>query len=116
MRASAVTLALLAALVVGAPGADGAARAQRPAPTPTIVLSGVSPVAIKGSGFQRRERVRITVTLVGGNSRTKRVRAQGGAFKVTFKHLDGCDGAEADAVGRKGSRASFSFASVAGCP
>jgi len=47
---------------------------------------------------------------------TKRFRARrNGSFIVTFRRVRLCDGIEAVAVGRRGSRASFQLASF-GCP
>ena len=73
----------------------------------------MDPLTLTGSGFHRFERIRVTVTPVIGAAGTKRVRAnRHGAFRVPFRrlHADG-NGLEAVAVGRRGSRASFQFAS-----
>ena len=102
--------ALLAALALVL--LAGSAAAAGPA---AIAPAGVSPLSIKGSGFKPRERVRVTVQMADGTVHTRRVRAKDGRFRVTFKRLHACDGAQADAVGRRGSRATFSYA-TARCP
>jgi hypothetical protein len=77
----------------------------------------LDPFAVKGSGFKRRERVRVTVTPTSAETGvTKRVRARrDGSFSVTFEGIQACDGLEGVAVGRRGSRASFQFSALT-CP
>ena len=76
----------------------------------------LDPLKVRGSGFKRRERVRVTVTPTGGAGVTKRFRAKrNGSFTATFGAIQACNGFEAVAVGRRGSRASFQFSAV-GCP
>jgi hypothetical protein len=107
----------IAALLVllGAAGAAGAQPGREHARA-TLVPLQTDPVKVRGSGFKRRERVRVTVTPTGGAGVTKRFRAKrNGSFTATFGAVDGCGGFEAVAVGRRGSRASFQFSAL-GCP
>jgi hypothetical protein len=98
---------LLAALVV-APLAAASPAAARQA---RIVPARLAPLEIRGSGFHRWERVRVTVTPFGGRRVTRRVRAnRHGSFRVTFLRVSAAGGIEATAAGRRGSRASFSLA------
>ena len=78
-----------------------------------LIPAALHPLTLRGSGFHRFERIRVTVTPVIGAPATKRVRAnRHGAFRIVFRrlHADG-NGLEAVAVGRRGSRASFQFSS-----
>ena len=99
---------VLALLVLAAvpQGADARHHAK-------LVPAQLDPLTLHGSGFHRFERIRVTVTPVGGTATTKRLRAnRHGSFRVVFRRLraDG-NGLEAVAVGRRGTRASFQFAS-----
>jgi hypothetical protein len=106
---------LVAALaVVPLVAATPPALARPPA---KLLPARMSPLELEGTGFHRRERVRVTVTPIGGAPASKRVRAdRHGAFHVEFGHVDRCGGIEAVAAGRRGSRASFVFSTADGCP
>lgn len=98
---------LVAALVLAPLAAAPAPAAARQA---QIVPAKLSPLEVRGTGFRRWERVRVTVTPVGGEPVTRRVRAgRDGSFRVGFE-VDTGGGIEAAAAGRRGSRASFSLA------
>jgi hypothetical protein len=76
-----------------------------------ILPAGLSPPAVKGSGFKPGENV--TVRLVDGAAKaTKRVKADSkGAFVVRLQTgYDRCNGMTVTAVGDKGSKASFQLA------
>ena len=110
------TAAVAASLALLVPAGAAGAQPLRAAADPTLSPRSLSPLKLKGSGFERRERVRVTVTAGGGKERVKRLRARRtGSFVVTFQGVSLCDGIEAVAVGRRGSRASFQIASF-GCP
>jgi hypothetical protein len=108
-------IAIAALLVLFATGGSAGAQPERQHAGPTLMPRGLHPLQLKGTGFKRRERVRVTVTPTGRDGVTKRVRAKRtGAFGVTFPDVTVCDGIEAVAVGRRGSRASFQLAAI-GC-
>jgi hypothetical protein len=69
---------------------------------------------VRGSGFRRRELVRVTVTPIGATTgRTRRVRASArGTFVLAFAGVEPCRGVRGRAVGSAGSRASFVLNSV----
>ena len=95
--------------------AAGGAAAEHGAGAKLLPRS-LQPLELKGSGFKRRERVRVTVTPTGSDGVSKRLRAKrNGSFTVAFPGVRTCNGIEAVAVGRRGSRASFQFAAI-GCP
>jgi hypothetical protein len=106
-----VRMLVLALVVLAA--VPQAADARRHA---KLVPARLDPLTLHGSGFRRFERVRVTVTPVGGSPTSKRVRAnRHGSFRVTFRRVRaGGNGLEAVAAGRRGSRASFQFASGLG--
>jgi hypothetical protein len=95
-----VTVAALAASVATLAAAQGTTR-------PTLRLTDASPVVLRGSGFEARERVRVSV--YAGERAAKRATAGlRGGFVVRFD-VDAslCAGFSAVAVGSKSSRASF---------
>ena len=103
-------------LLLGASCGAGAEADRSAAPRAKIVPGSFEPFRVKGTGFKRYERVKVTVTPVGGAAVTERLRARRkGSFTATFAGIDTCNGIEAVAEGRRGSRASFQMASV-GCP
>jgi hypothetical protein len=112
-----VVVALLAAGLLApsaAPAADratGAAAAPRRA---SLLPSNGDPFTVRGSGFRRRELVRVTVTRTGATSgRTRRVRASArGTFVLAFAGVEPCRGVRGKAVGTQGSRASFQLSSI----
>jgi hypothetical protein len=98
------------------PPAGGAAAQPVRSGGATLMPRGLDPLVVGGSGFKRRERVRVTVTPTSGDGVTKRVRAKrNGSFSVRFYGLEPCNGLEGVAVGRRGSRASFQFSALM-CP
>ena len=109
-----VAIAALLALLGAAAGAG--AQPERELGRATVKPASIDPLKVRGSGFKRRERVRLTVTPAGGAGVTKRFRAKrNGSFTATFGALQACNGIEAVAVGRRGSRASFQLSAI-GCP
>lgn len=111
-----VRVAIAAVLALLVTGAVGRAEAPQHAARATLMPRELDPLRLEGSGFKRRERVRVTVTPTSGDPVTKRVRAgRAGSFSVTFSGVETCNGLEGAAVGRRGSRASFQFAALT-CP
>ncbi len=110
-----VPVAIVALLALAATGGGAAAQPLR-SDGATLTPSRLDPLVLGGSGFKRRERVRVTVTPTSGDRATKRVRAKrNGSFSVRFDGLEPCNGLEGVAVGRRGSRASFQFSALM-CP
>lgn len=109
-------LAVAALLVLLGASCSAGAEPAQPAAAAKLMPRSLEPLQLAGSGFKRRERVRITVTPTGSEAHSKRLRAKrNGSFTARFAGVDACNGIEAVAVGRRGSRASFQFAAV-GCP
>jgi len=109
-----VAIAALFVLLSASCSAD--AKPDRELARAVLNPLAVDPLKLRGSGFKRRERVRVTVTPTGGAGVTKRFRAKrNGSFTVTFGAVQACGGIEAAAVGRRGSRASFQLSAL-GCP
>jgi hypothetical protein len=107
-----IGVAIAATLILGTLVGSAAAQPQRA----TLMPRSLDPLVLKGDGFKRHERVRVTVTPTSGEGTTKRVRAKRrGSFSVAFTGVQTCDGFEGVAVGRRGSRASFQFSAI-GCP
>jgi hypothetical protein len=81
------------------------------APRPAVRIVDLQPVALRGSGFQPYERVRLTVRLGERTSVAKRLRAGArGRFAVAFReHSLGRCGSElaVRAAGSRGSRVSW---------
>ena len=111
MQATAIAALLL---LLGA-GCGAAAQPARSAARAKLVPRSLAPLEVKGTGFKRFERVRVTVTPTGGSPVTERLRARRrGSFTATFAGIEACNGIEAVAEGRRGSRASFQLAAI-GC-
>jgi hypothetical protein len=75
-------------------------------PKPRLALVDLTPLTVRGSSFEARERV--TVTLDGGKRGTKRVQAtRQGRFTVSFAiaPVTGCRTLTIRALGSQGSRA-----------
>jgi hypothetical protein len=109
-------VAIAALLVLLGAAAGAGAEPGRERARATLMPVSTDPLKVRGSGFKRRERVRVTVTPTGGAGVTRRFRAKrNGSFTATFGAIGACGGFEAVAVGRRGSRASFQLSAV-GCP
>ena len=82
-----ITALFAAAIAIGAimiGSSAGAAGGQ----APKIHITAHSPMTVHGSGFHRRERVRVTVRSTPGSTLVRRVRAnRGGTFTTTFPTL-----------------------------
>jgi hypothetical protein len=116
MYSRGIPVAITAVLALLVMGAVGRAQAEQHAARATLMPRELDPLRLQGSGFKRRERVRVTVTPTSGDPVAKRVRARrDGSFSVTFKGVESCNGLEGAAVGRRGSRASFQFSALT-CP
>ena len=93
-------LALIPVAAVAAISAAGATTAA-----PTLSLAGRQPLVVRGTHFQPRERVRVTV--YADETRTARVRASAsGSFLVSFPGMvlvDRCTGLRVRAAGSQGS-------------
>lgn len=118
-----LTIALAAVLVVSATmGAEtlvpgGEAQKQKPvgglAPSrgkARLTPMSFTPLALRGTGFKPSENVTVKV-MDGLMKKTRRARANGsGAFVVRMPAgAERCNGMTVDAVGDKGSRASFQY-------
>ena len=108
---------LLAILLMAAFGLGGTGAGAEPERSrATLTPRSLDPLVLKGEGFKRRERVRVTLTPTSGEPLTKRLRAKrGGTFSVRFDGVQACNGFEAVAAGRRGSRASMQFSALL-CP
>src|SRR4051812_49740167 len=82
--------------------------AGHPADRPALTLLGTAPLVVHGTGFRRRERIRVRVHSPGTTAR-RRVRAgRRGRFTVRFGAgvaSDPCSGLFITAVGATGNRA-----------
>ena len=79
-----ITALVAAALVAGAIVVGSSAGAAR-THTPKIRIVAARPMTVHGSGFRRRERVRVTVRSTPGATLVHRVRAtRAGRFTTTF--------------------------------
>jgi hypothetical protein len=110
MRLALVAL-LSAALLVPSGASSGTAAAPRRA---SLRPANDDPFRVRGSGFRRRELVRVTVTVLGATrGRTRRVRAgPRGTFVLAFRDIEPCRGVRGRAIGSRGSRAAFVLNSV----
>jgi hypothetical protein len=74
-------------------------------PSPTLRISGTTPLVVQGTHFRAGERVTITVWTVAPVRRSTVARA--GSFSVTFPDVrfGRCAGARIEARGSKGSLA-----------
>jgi hypothetical protein len=110
------TLTVCAALALG-----GATVPALPAATPdqdaaALRLQDRSPVVVAGTGFQRRERVRVTMTLDTTTERVVRTN-RAGRFVVTFVGVTAtrCDLVRVVARGGRGSRATLKILPPPAC-
>lgn len=89
---------------------------QQPATTSakaSLSLIALDPMKVKGVGFKKLERVR--VTLIGHGKRVRRVQAGlRGSFVVSFGHVE-CASYTVTAVGNRGSRVSINYSTTV-CP
>jgi hypothetical protein len=105
MGRSCVLLACLAALAVALPTATAPARARA-----SLTLESLAPLTVRGHHFHRRERVRVVMHPLGGDSVVRRVRAsRAGKLSATFASAPAgpCPHFTVVATGRKGSRATL---------
>jgi hypothetical protein len=103
---AALVLASVAAVAVATSGGALAAEGGGAQYVkPRLALVDLTPLTVRGSRFEARERV--TVTLDGGKRGTKRVQAnRQGGFSVSFRIVViGCQTVTIRAVGSLGSRA-----------
>jgi hypothetical protein len=93
-----VTCAAVAAVLLAAPAGAQAAR---------LTLAGTRPVAVRGTGFHHRERVRVSIRRSSGRTLVRRVTTSGGGtFTLAFPGAGlPCGRWTATAVGSLGSRA-----------
>lgn len=94
---TAAGVALVAALVAGAPAAAG---------TPRLQLSHFQPLTVRGAGFHAHERVRVTLAAPDPQTRVVATSASG-SFSVAFPaaHVGHCTGYFIRAVGAAGEHA-----------
>ena len=99
---------LVAVCVVTVPSiAGGASRAK-------VRIVTVSPLVVRGTGFNAHERVRVTAS-PGGVRR--QVSSANGTFRATFAApVDRCMGLSVSAVGVRGDDASLKLPAVACAP
>lgn len=84
-------------------GAMTAGRAQ-------IMAAGGNPIRVVGSGFKPAEHVRVQISGNRGSGRRVTASAKG-SFTVKLKTGSDCPSLTVDAIGDKGSRASFNVSS-----
>ena len=107
---------ILVALVAAVAAVHSGRAAPAAAGRPRLVPARLSPLSLAGSGFARRERVRVVVTPSTGEPVVRRLRARGdGSFRLAVPGVRSCSGFDAVATGRRGGRASMSFAAGLGC-
>jgi hypothetical protein len=101
-------LLLSLCLTLAAAFAAGGASAVSATSHPTLRLMDSSSVMLRGVGFKRHERVRVTVSTKVRAAKSVDATSAG-SFVVTFAGLDvnACAGFVATAVGSDGSRATF---------
>jgi hypothetical protein len=100
-------------------GVSGAGAVQAKTPPARLEVTKLAPLAVRGSFFRARERVRLTVSY-SEVRRSRVVRASRvGSFAVTFQtlYLERCGGAViVSAVGARGSRARTQLTPPSVCP
>jgi hypothetical protein len=106
-RSSLALLLVFAALTAAgcASAEGGSTAASRRA---SIAATATPPLAVRGTSFEPREHVTVTVRATGW-SRKQVVAGSHGAFTVRFQSLDpsACAGLSITAVGSRGSRAYY---------
>jgi hypothetical protein len=104
MRIISLTFAMLAILAITVVGA-----ATAKAPRPTLGISATEPLVVQGKAFRAHEKV----TLLVNAGKPLRARVQTGplgGFRYAFSYrLPKCTGIWIQAIGSRGSRASFSL-------
>ena len=85
-----------------------AAAAAGPAGTPRVRVPDTTPFTVRGTGFEPRERVTVTIVMDGSHARAVTAGATG-VFVVTFPtvELKECVSYSVRAVGSHGSKAAF---------
>jgi hypothetical protein len=103
-RALLILLIGCVAVVLGRSAADAGSGATRP----TLRPLGESGMTLRGTGFKKREHVRVVVTTRTRTAKSLTASAAG-AFTVTFAGMNAntCAGFGATAVGSDGSRATY---------
>jgi hypothetical protein len=103
-----IALAVLALLLAGHPAAQSRSH-------PRLALTTMSPLTVRGTGFHRRERVRV-VASGGGTQTTRHVKARrSGGFVVSFAGHRPCGVLTVRATGSAGSRARLGGIRVPEC-
>ena len=113
--AVAVLLVAAAAALARPANRSPAPRAPHAVTTRRAVLfaRNTRPFRVAGSRFLAGERVRVTVRPTGGVGIVKRITAsRRGTFLLAFPSVHICAGVSGRAVGRRGSRASFSLSAI----
>ena len=106
-----VAVSLVVAVVLGSgSSADTKASAGRA----RLIPISQGPLRVKGTSFQPRERVKLTV--VGTAVRRRATASSKGSFVVAFPGLDTCNGVTVKATGSRGSRAAFNLSQGIVCP
>jgi hypothetical protein len=101
VRLIALTLALLVIAVTGATAATK--------PRPALRISATAPLVVQGKAFQANEKVTLLLN-VGKPLRAVVRTGSLGGFRYTFSYrLPRCTGVSIQAIGNRGSRASFSL-------
>ena len=103
--------ALVAAAIVTGAIVIGSSAGAAGTHAPSLHLTAATPTTVHGSGFRRRERVRVTLRATPGSTLVRRVRAsRAGRFTTTFPALQtGHCGPSftITATGRRGSSATL---------
>jgi hypothetical protein len=95
---------MLVILVVTAVGAASAKT-----PRPTLRITATAPLVVQGSAFQANEKVTLLVNTGKPMRAAVRTGALGGFRYVFGYRLQRCSGISIQAIGSRGSRASFSL-------
>jgi len=106
----AVSLVVVAVVLGSGSSADTKASAGRA----RLIPISQDPLRVKGTRFQPRERVKLTV--VGTAVRRRATASSRGSFVVAFPGLDTCNGVTVKATGSRGSRAAFNLSQGIVCP
>jgi hypothetical protein len=109
MRRTAI-IVLFAVAGIAASVAGGTSQKE------TLRIVDRDPLALRGEGFNRRERVRVTLSAPVAEQKLTRATARG-TFRVTFLEVSTtrCDMVRAVAVGGQGSRAALKILPAPAC-
>jgi hypothetical protein len=105
LLAAAAVIAIVVAQTSGSSSTEA-----KPVRRAQISATGQSPLAVRGTGFLPRERVRLVVKGRAGGVTTR--AGANGTFVAVFKNVFDCGSVTVSATGSKGSRASFNLSQI----